>query len=170
MHPNRQFLAHFVVHMPSCLHVLFHVAHPLHSNRGRGNRLLGYVPSRYPRVRGYRRAQAITMQVGGGATAQGFAMIPLPFQRGCTCCPMDATEKGTNAAGPLVHSLFPPPHTQTHCMPLNPIPYCTWRALQFNTAWLSWCRCDSGRRRLFGARPVSSAFVGATGLWFVTLG
>ena len=26
MHPNRQFLAHFVVHMPLCLHDLFRVA------------------------------------------------------------------------------------------------------------------------------------------------
>ena len=34
MHPNRQLLAHFVVHMPSCLHGLFCVACPLHSNRG----------------------------------------------------------------------------------------------------------------------------------------
>ena len=25
MHPNRHFPAHFVVHMPSCLHVLFHL-------------------------------------------------------------------------------------------------------------------------------------------------
>ena len=63
MHPNRHFLAHFVVHMPLCLHDLFRVAHPLHSNRGRGNRLLGYVPSG---VRGYRRTQAITMQGGEG--------------------------------------------------------------------------------------------------------
>ena len=36
MHPNRQFLAHFVVHMPLCLHALFRVANPLHSNRGEG--------------------------------------------------------------------------------------------------------------------------------------
>ena len=34
MYPNRQFLAHFVVHMPLCLHVLFRVAGPLHSNGG----------------------------------------------------------------------------------------------------------------------------------------
>ena len=34
MHPNRQFLAHFVVHTPLCLHVLFRVARPLHSHRG----------------------------------------------------------------------------------------------------------------------------------------
>ena len=34
MHPNRQFPAHFVVHMPLCLHDLFCVACPLHSNRG----------------------------------------------------------------------------------------------------------------------------------------
>ena len=34
MHPNRQFPAHFVVHMPSCLHVLFRAVRPLHSNRG----------------------------------------------------------------------------------------------------------------------------------------
>ena len=33
--PNRQFiLAHFVVHMPSCLHDLFCVGRPLHGNRG----------------------------------------------------------------------------------------------------------------------------------------
>ena len=36
MYPNKQFLAHFVVHMPLCLHVLFCVAGPLHSNRGGG--------------------------------------------------------------------------------------------------------------------------------------
>ena len=68
MHPNRQFLAHFVVHMPLCLHDLFHVTHPLHSHLGRGNRLLGYVPSG---VRGYRPAQAITMQGGGGVRPCG---------------------------------------------------------------------------------------------------
>ena len=34
MHPNRQFLAHAVVHMPLCLHDLFRVAPPLHSNGG----------------------------------------------------------------------------------------------------------------------------------------
>ena len=34
MHPNRQFRAHFVVHMHFCLHDLLRVAHPLHSNRG----------------------------------------------------------------------------------------------------------------------------------------
>ena len=31
VHPNRQFPAHFVIHMPSCLHILFYVARPLHS-------------------------------------------------------------------------------------------------------------------------------------------
>ena len=31
MHPNR---LHFVVHVPSCLHDLFCVMRPLHSNRG----------------------------------------------------------------------------------------------------------------------------------------
>ena len=36
MHPNRPFLAHFVVHMPLCLHDWFRVAHPLHSNGGGG--------------------------------------------------------------------------------------------------------------------------------------
>ena len=36
MHPNRQLPARFVVHMPSCLHVLFRAARPLHSIRGGG--------------------------------------------------------------------------------------------------------------------------------------
>ena len=36
MYPNRQFLAHFVAGMPLCLHVLFCVADPLHSNRRGG--------------------------------------------------------------------------------------------------------------------------------------
>ena len=65
MHPNRRFLAHFAVHMPLCLHDLFRIAHPLHSNRGggRGNRHWGYVPSG---VRGYRDAQVITVQGGEG--------------------------------------------------------------------------------------------------------
>ena len=45
MHPNRQYPAHFVVHMPSCLHVVFRVAHPLHSNRGcEGTVTLGWFP------------------------------------------------------------------------------------------------------------------------------
>ena len=61
-HPNRQFLAHFVVHAPLCLHVLFRVTHHLHSNRGcKGTvtwGILGYVPSR---VR-------LTMQGGGVGT------------------------------------------------------------------------------------------------------
>ena len=38
MYPNRQFLAHFVVHMPLYLHVLFCVVCPLHSNGGGGAR------------------------------------------------------------------------------------------------------------------------------------
>ena len=48
-HPNRQFPAHFVVHTPLCLHVLFRVARPLHSDRGCEETvtwgILGYVPS-----------------------------------------------------------------------------------------------------------------------------
>ena len=31
MHPNRQLLAHFVVHMPLCLHDLFRAVHPVHT-------------------------------------------------------------------------------------------------------------------------------------------
>ena len=43
MHPNRQFPANFVVHMPLCVLDLFSVTRPLHSNRGgRGNRHLGH--------------------------------------------------------------------------------------------------------------------------------
>ena len=46
MHPCTQFPGHFVVHMPSCLHLLFCVARPLSSNRGGGgNHHLGCVPS-----------------------------------------------------------------------------------------------------------------------------
>ena len=64
MHPNRQFLVHFAIHMPLCLHDLFRVARPLHSNRGeRENHHWGYVPSG---VRRYHRAQVIAMQGGGG--------------------------------------------------------------------------------------------------------
>ena len=66
MHPNRQFPAHFVVHMPLFLHDLFRVAHPLYAIGGRGNRHLGYVPWQ---ERGYRRAQALTMQGGEGVCA-----------------------------------------------------------------------------------------------------
>ena len=36
MHPNRQFPGLFVVHMPSCLHVLLHVTRPLCSLGGLG--------------------------------------------------------------------------------------------------------------------------------------
>ena len=36
VHSNRQFLAHFVVHMPLCVHVLFRVARSFNSNRGEG--------------------------------------------------------------------------------------------------------------------------------------
>ena len=64
MYPNRQLLAHSVVHMPLCPHVLFCVAGLLHSNWvGRGNRHLGDVP---PGVLGYRCPQAIAMLGGGG--------------------------------------------------------------------------------------------------------
>ena len=65
MYPVGQFPARFVVHMPLCLHVLLRVAGPLHSNRGRGGRHLGYVPLG---VRGYRRAQAIAMQAEKGGS------------------------------------------------------------------------------------------------------
>ena len=61
MYPNRQFLSHLVVPMPFCLHVLFRVVGG--NWGGRGNRQLGYVPLGVP---GYRCAQAITMQRGGG--------------------------------------------------------------------------------------------------------
>ena len=75
MHLNKQFSAHFVVHMPSCLHVLFRVAGPLHSNRGeRGNCHLGYVPSG---VRGYRHAQVVTIQGGGGLVWPQHTLCPL---------------------------------------------------------------------------------------------
>ena len=66
MHPNRQLLAHFVVHMPLFLHDLFRVTHPLCAIGGRGNRHLGYVPWQ---ERGYRRAQVLTMQAGEGVCA-----------------------------------------------------------------------------------------------------
>ena len=36
LHPNRQFPRLLVVHVPLCLHVLFRVARPLHSNPGGG--------------------------------------------------------------------------------------------------------------------------------------
>ena len=62
MHSNRQFPGLFVVHMPSCLHVLL-VTRPLCSLRGRGNRLFWYVP---PGVLGYRGVQVVTFQEGGG--------------------------------------------------------------------------------------------------------
>ena len=63
MYPNRQFLAHFVVHMPLCLQVLFRVAGLLHSNRGGGGAReasLGVCS-----LGGYCSAQAIAMQGGG---------------------------------------------------------------------------------------------------------
>ena len=67
MHPNKQFPAHFVVHVPFCLHDLFCATRPLHSNcgvgGGRGDDDLGYVPSG---VQGYHHAQAIAMQGGRG--------------------------------------------------------------------------------------------------------
>ena len=54
----------FVVHMASCLHVLFRVARPLHSNRGcEGTVMWGTFPGGW---RGYRRAQPLIMQGGGG--------------------------------------------------------------------------------------------------------
>ena len=43
MHPDRQFSGLFVVHMPSCLHVLLCVTRPLCSLGG-GDRHFGYVP------------------------------------------------------------------------------------------------------------------------------
>ena len=45
MHPNRQFPAHFLVHMPLCLHDLFCVARLLHSNWwGQGTVIWGMFP------------------------------------------------------------------------------------------------------------------------------
>ena len=44
MHPDRQLPAHCVVHMPSCLHVFFRVARPLHSNRGGKGTTWGMFP------------------------------------------------------------------------------------------------------------------------------
>ena len=40
-HVSQQFLAHFVVHIPWCLHVLVRVAGPWHSNRGARELSLG---------------------------------------------------------------------------------------------------------------------------------
>ena len=58
---NRHFPARVVVHTPLCLHVLFRVARPLHSNWGcKGTvtwGILGYVPS---------GVRPLTMQGGGG--------------------------------------------------------------------------------------------------------
>ena len=42
--PSRQFLGYFVVHMPSCLHVLFCVVRLLHSNGGEGGFTWGMFP------------------------------------------------------------------------------------------------------------------------------
>ena len=47
MHPNRQFLPHFVVHMPLCLYDLFRVARPFPRNvRGEGSVTWGMSPRR----------------------------------------------------------------------------------------------------------------------------
>ena len=63
MHPNRQFPAHFVVHMPLCLHALCHVVCPLHSNRGcEGTVTWGMFPRGCEDTVAPRR----TMQRGGG--------------------------------------------------------------------------------------------------------
>ena len=59
MHPNRQFVAHFVVHIPSCPHDLLCVARPLHSNRRCEGTIIWLVPSG---VRVNRHAQPLTMQ------------------------------------------------------------------------------------------------------------
>ena len=47
-HPNRQFPTHFAVHTPLCLHVLFRVARPLHSNQGVGGPSLGVFSGVFP--------------------------------------------------------------------------------------------------------------------------
>ena len=77
-HPNRQFPAHFVVHTPLCLHVLFCVARPFHSNRGCEGTItwgiLEYVPSG---VRGNRRARALTMQGEGGGYSTTASFVRL---------------------------------------------------------------------------------------------
>ena len=72
-YPNRQFLAHFVVHRPLCLHVLFRVAGPLHSIFGgkgislRGARILSRAGHYYARGRGgSSRTMTITGALGAG--------------------------------------------------------------------------------------------------------
>ena len=62
MHPDWQFPRLFVVHMPSCLHVLLSVTCPLCSQGGGGGRHFGYVP---PGVWGYCHTQAVANQGGG---------------------------------------------------------------------------------------------------------
>ena len=110
MYPNRQFLAHVVVHMPLCLHVLFCVAGLLHTNQAGGggvNRHLGYVLSG---VRGYRGAQAITMQVGGG----GDTMDDVHTFEGVHCIPIKVIrDKDTS----IYHHL---PLLFLHCYPMSP--------------------------------------------------
>ena len=44
MYPKRQSLAHFVVHMPLCLHDLFCAVHHLHSNWRGGGLAWGVFP------------------------------------------------------------------------------------------------------------------------------
>ena len=62
-----QFPGHFVVfvvHMPSCSHVLLRITHPVCSlEGGRGDRHFGYVPLG---MGGYRCAQVVTVQGEGG--------------------------------------------------------------------------------------------------------
>ena len=70
VHPTRQFLAHFVVHMPLCLHVLFRVAGPLQSKRGLREPSLGVcslrgarIPSREGNARGRGGLQSYTQRL-----------------------------------------------------------------------------------------------------------
>ena len=80
MHPNRQFPPNFVVHMPSCLHVLFRVARPLHSNWGCEGTVI-WVGS----LGGAREPlrPAAYYARGGGGTPMSFTSLPTPVSLPC---------------------------------------------------------------------------------------
>ena len=78
MYPNGQFLAHFVVHMPLCLHVLFRVAGPLQRNRRGGGGEGTVIWGMFPRGReGTVARRRLLCNGGGRGGTQTFAPPPL---------------------------------------------------------------------------------------------
>ena len=120
MHCGRQFPSLFVVHMPSCLHVLLRVTRPLCSL----GRHLGYVPRGCEDSVAHRRLLikegrgVHTQHTGQHGNVGPIELIPWSWPGGSQGAPTSRAVLGQQARfWPGVHGALVEGHTETHPWP-----------------------------------------------------